>query len=61
MIKIPGLEVIKLSSCSSQLSMKVQLLIKTKMLKIQTFHALKLSDAAFIMLLMFKCQLLFAF
>ena len=33
----PGLEVIKLFSCSNQLSMKFQLLIKTKMLKSKFF------------------------
>ena len=47
----PGLEVIKLISCSTQLSMQFQLLIKTKMLKNEIFFALKISDVVFIMLI----------
>ena len=46
-----GLEFIKLFSCSTQLSMKFQLLIKTKMLKTYDFLAFKLSYAVFIMLI----------
>ena len=49
----PGLEVIKLFSCSTQLSTKFQLLIKTKIPK---FLALSLSDVVFIMLINVKCQ-----
>ena len=50
-----GTEVIKLFSCSTQLSMKFQLLTKTKMLrKINTFLAFKLSDVLFIMLIHVK-------
>ena len=47
----PGPEVIKHFSCSTQLRMKFQLLIKTKML---TFLAFKLSDIVFIMLINVK-------
>ena len=43
-----GPEVIKLFSSSTQLSMKFQLLIKTKM---KTFLVFKLSDGVFIMLI----------
>ena len=39
-----GLEVIKLFSCSTQLGMKFQLLIKVKILKNKIFLALKLTD-----------------
>ena len=45
----PGLEVIKRFSCSNQLSIKFQPLLKTKFLK-NTFHAFKLSGVVFIML-----------
>ena len=38
-------------SCSTELSMKFQLLIKTKMLKVKYFLAFKLSDTAFILLI----------
>ena len=47
----PGSEVIKLSSSSTLLSMKFNMLIKTKMLQNKTFLALKLSDVEFIMLI----------
>ena len=47
----PGTEVIKKFSCSTQLSMTFQMLIKSKMLKIKTFLAFKLSDSVFIMLI----------
>ena len=40
----PGSEVIKLFSCSTQLSMKFQLLIKAKILTYEEFLALSLSD-----------------
>ena len=43
-------KVIKLVSCSTHLSMKYHLLIKTKTLKNKDFPALKFSDNAFIML-----------
>ena len=36
-----GLEIIKLFSCSNQLSMKLQLLLKTKMLKVKSFTCFK--------------------
>ena len=49
-----GKEVIKLFSCSTQLSMHFYLLIETKMLKIKTFIASKLSNAVFIMLINVK-------
>ena len=45
----PG--VLKLFLCSSQLSTKFQLLIKTKILKIKEVPYLSLSDNVFIMLL----------
>ena len=46
----PGLEVIKLFLCSTQLSMKFQLLIKSTMLKKKkNFLAFKLSGIVFIM------------
>ena len=52
---MPGPEVIKLFSCSIQLNMKFQLLIKAKMIKNQKKNlAFKLSDAAFIMLINVK-------
>ena len=44
-------EVIKLFSCSTQLSTKFQLLIKTKIRQMKKFIALSLSDVAFIMLI----------
>ena len=49
----PGLKFIKKKSCSTQLSMKSQLLksLKTKMLKNKYFlNAFELSDVVFIML-----------
>ena len=49
----PGLEVIKLFSCSTELGMEFQLLTKTKMLKYKSFFAFKLSDV-FIMLINVK-------
>ena len=54
----PGPEVIKLFSCSTQLSMKFQLHIKSlfilKCWKDQIFLVLKLSDAVFILLINVK-------
>ena len=47
----PGPKVIKLFSCSTELSRKFQLLIKTKMLKNKDFLAVKLSDTTFILLI----------
>ena len=47
----PGPKVITLFSCSTQLSTKFQLLIKTK---IKKFLALSLSDVVFIMLINVK-------
>ena len=47
-------EVINLFSCSTQLSMKFQQFIETKMLKIKTFLAFKLSYVVFIMLINVK-------
>ena len=54
----PGPEVIKLFSCSTQLSTKFQLLIKTKIptSQIKKFLALSLSDVVFIMLITVKMQ-----
>ena len=51
-----GLQVIKLFSCSTQLSMEVQMLIKSKIkcLKIKTFLAFRCSDVLFIMLINIK-------
>ena len=46
-----GHEVIKMFTCSTQVSMKFQVLIKNKMLKNKTLLALKLSDAVFILLI----------
>ena len=50
----PGPEVIKLFSCSTQLSMKFQLLIKLKYRQMKKFPALSLSDVVFIMLIIVK-------
>ena len=50
----PGPEVIKLFSCSTQLSAKFQLLIKLKYLQMKKFLALSFSDAVFIMLINVK-------
>ena len=49
----PGPQVIKHVSCSTQLSLKFQLLVKTKMLKNTDF---KLSDGVFILLINVKMQ-----
>ena len=49
----PGLTAIKLFSCSTQLSTKFQLLIKTK-ITTKTFPAFSLSDVVFIMLINVK-------
>ena len=49
-----GNEVVKLFSCSTLLSMELQMLIKTKMLKIKDFLVLILSDVVFIMLINVK-------
>ena len=51
-ILCPGPAVIKLFSCSTQLSTKFQLLIKTKILTTEeVIFALSLSDVVFIMLI----------
>ena len=47
-------EVLKLSSCSTQLSMKFQLLMKTKILKNKDIFFSKLFDIVFIMLINVK-------
>ena len=49
-----GPEVIKLFSCSTQLSMKFHLLIKLKNRQMKKFLALSLSDVVFIMLINVK-------
>ena len=49
-----GLEVIKLFWCSTQLSMKFQLLIKAKMLKKMLFLAVKLLVSVFNLLINVK-------
>ena len=51
---ISGPKVIKFSSCSTQLSMKFQLLIKLKYRQMKKFPALSLSDVVFIMLINVK-------
>ena len=59
LIWMPGLEVIKRFSCSTQLIMRFQLLIKTKMLKNKGFlFAFKLSDVVFIMLINVKMPMI---
>ena len=50
----PGPKVIKLFSCSTKLSMEFEPLTKTKMLKIKTFLAIKLSDVVLTMLINYK-------
>ena len=50
MIVQPGPVIMKLFSCSTQLSMKFQLLIKTKKLKTVDFLGFKVSDSVFILL-----------
>ena len=50
----PGSKVIKLFSCSTQLSRKFQLLIKLKYQQIKKFLALSLSDVVFIILINIK-------
>ena len=52
--KMPGPEVIKLFSCSTQLSTKLQLLIKTKISTDEEVFALSLSGVVFIMLINVK-------
>ena len=47
----PGPEVIKLFSCSTQLSMKFKLLIKTKMPTYKEVSCYSLSDVVFFMLI----------
>ena len=54
LVFLHGLEVIKLFSCSTQMSMKFQLLIKLKYRQIKKFLALSLSDVVFIMLINVK-------
>ena len=49
-----AVEIIKLFSCSTGLSMKCQLLIKTKMLKLMTFLAFNIPDVVFVMLINVK-------
>ena len=51
---VPGPEVIKLFSCSTQLSAKFQLLIKAKYRQMKKFLALSLPDVVFIMLINVK-------
>ena len=51
---LPKPEVIKLFSCSTQLSTKFQLLIKLKYRQIKKFLALSLSEVVFIMLINVK-------
>ena len=55
-----GPEVIKLFSCSTQLSMKFQMLIKTfkKIPKMKKFLALSLSDVELIMLINVKMPII---
>ena len=53
-ITLPSPELIKLFSCSTQLSTKFQLLIKTKYRPIKKCLAFSLSDVVFIMLLSVK-------
>ena len=53
LLEQPGPEIIKLFSCSTQLSMKFQLLIKTKMLKQRPLTFILL-DVVFIMLINIK-------
>ena len=54
----PGPEVIKLFSCSTQLSTKFQLFIKTK-IQMKKLLALSLSDVVFIMLVNVKMPTIF--
>ena len=49
-----GPKIIKLFSCSTQLSMKLKLLRKTKLKANKNFHALSLSDVIFILLINVK-------
>ena len=53
-VVFPSPEVIKLFSCSTQLSIKFQLLRKTKMLKNKDLFCFKPSDVVFIMLINVK-------
>ena len=50
----PSLKVIKRFSCSSQLTMKFQLVVRTKMLKNTDFSRFQFSDVLFIMLMNVK-------
>ena len=54
MATMPGSEVIKLFSCSTQLSTKFQLLIKLKCRQMKKFLAVSLSDDVFIILINIK-------
>ena len=54
LLRQSGVEVVKLFSCSIQVSTKFQLLVKTKTLKIAIFLAFKHSDVVFIMLINVK-------
>ena len=58
---LSGPEVIKLCSCSTQLSTKFQLLIRTKIPTNKMFLALSLSDVVFIMLINVKMPTVVAF
>ena len=49
-----GPEVIRLLSCSTQLSTKFQLLLKTKIRQMKKFLALSISDVVYIMLINVK-------
>ena len=56
---IPGIKVIKLVSCSPQLSIKFQLFMKSKMLEIKIFCvAFKHSDVVFNMLINVKIPII---
>ena len=56
---ISGPEVIKLFSCSTQMSTKFQLLINTKIPTNEDVSALSLSDVVFIMLINVKMPTIF--
>ena len=53
-VSVSSTEVIKLFSCSTQLSMEFQLLIKIKCLQMKEFLAISLSDVVFILLINVK-------
>ena len=60
-VKKPGPMVIKLFSCSTQLSTKFHLLIKTKIPTIDAVSCFSSSDIVFILQINVKCQQLLAF